>query len=216
MSWLVLAVVVVLLSILTVMAVTSNYRNAAGRLSELPGVDADGGVQTGVIAGLYAFVLCGVVLSGAMLIVGGGDAGANGAESYQGPGADAPEPDEASASEEYSDAELLVFFETITSHWGVDVTSTEMVDDEFVVEYSVDDATEDEATAEMRAVIGVYIDIVESGLESERMDVTEVDEDDDSDRAYWQMESEWAEAYIDGELTEEDVLERVLETVESA
>lgn len=214
MSWLVLAVVVVLLAILTVVAVASNYRNVAGRLSELPGVDADGGVQTGVIAGLYALVLWSVVLSGGMLFVGG-DAGSTGAESYQGPGADGAEPDEISASEDYSDAELLVFFETITSHWGVEVISTELVDDEFVVEYADTTETEEEFTNEVGTLIGVYIDIVEGGLEAERMDVTAVDADDDSERT-WHVESEWAEAYIDGEFTVDEVYERVLETVDSA
>ncbi|WP_440771385.1 hypothetical protein [Natronorubrum sp. DTA28] len=213
MGWLVLAAVVVLLSILTVVAVASNYRNVAGRLSELPGVDAGGGVQTGVIAGLYALVLWSVVLSGGMLFVG--DAGSSGTESYQGPGADGAEPDEATASEEYSDAELLVFFETITSHWGVNVTSTEMVDDEFVVEYADTTETDDEFTDEVGTLIGVYIDIVEGGLEAERMDVTAVDEDD-GEQTHWHVESEWAAAYLEGELTVDDVYERVLETVESA
>ncbi|ELY45767.1 hypothetical protein [Natronorubrum tibetense] len=214
MSWLVLPIAVVLLSILTVVAVASNYRNVAGRLSELPGVDAGGGVQTGFIAGLYALVLWSVVVSGGMLLVGG-DSGATGADAYQGPGADAPDPDEASASGEYSDAELLVFFETIASHWGVDVTSTELVDDEFVVEYADTTETEEEFTNEVGTLIGVYIDIVEGGLEAERMDVTAVDEDDDSERT-WHVESELAEAYIDGEFTVDEVYERVLETVDSA
>ncbi|WP_440764721.1 hypothetical protein [Natronorubrum sp. DTA7] len=186
----------------------------AGRLSELPGVDGGGGVQAGVIAGLYAVVLWSVVLSGGLLFVGG-DAGSNDAESYQGPGADGAEPDETDESEAYSEAELLVVFETIASHWGVDVISTEVVDDEFVVEYSDTTETEAEFTNEVGTLVGAYIDIVNGGLEAERMDATVVDEDG-SEQAYWQMESEWAEAYTDGELTEEDILDRVLPTVESA
>ncbi|SDJ68474.1 hypothetical protein [Natronorubrum texcoconense] len=213
MSWLVLPVVVVLLSILTVVAVASNYRNVAGRLSELPGVDGGGGVQAGFIAGLYALVLWSVVISGGMLFIG--DAGSNGTESYQGPGADGSEPDETTESDDYSDAELLVFFETITSHWGVNVTSTEMVDDEFVVEYADTTETDDEFTDEVGTLIGVYIDIVEGGLEAERMDVTAVDADD-GEQTHWHVESEWAEAYLEDELTVDDVYERVLDTVESA
>ncbi len=220
----VLPIVVVLFPLLAVWAVESNYRNVAGRLSGLPGIDSGGGVQTGFAAGLYALALWGVILWSGMLYVdlgaesepNGAESESNGAESDPAATIDETGPADESIDEDISEAELLVLFETIASQWGVEVISTEMVDDTFTVEYYVGGETEEEVTSEIGTLIGAYIDIVEGGLESDRMDVTAVDEDDDSDEAYWHVESDWAEAYLAGELSEEDVLDRVLPTVESA
>ena len=42
-------------------AIGTNYRDLANRLSRLPGIDTGGGVTSGVVAGLYLFVLVGLV-----------------------------------------------------------------------------------------------------------------------------------------------------------
>ncbi len=57
-------VALVLLPVLVVGAVATNYRGVASRLSQLPGISPDGGLKAGLVAGGGLFVLWGVVLVG--------------------------------------------------------------------------------------------------------------------------------------------------------
>ncbi|WP_247001710.1 hypothetical protein [Halosolutus gelatinilyticus] len=207
-----LPIAVVIAPLLAVGAVATNYRDAATRLSGLPGVDSGGGMQAGVVAGVYVFALWGAVLGAGM---GAADlAGDSGEADADQPASIDATSDNGTAEQARSEEELLVFFETNVQQWGVELRSVELSDNALVVEYYANTTSEEGFTNEMAYLIGTYVDTVDAGLETERMDVTGVDSDDDSDHVYWHVESEWAKAYLDEELTEEDVFDRVFETVE--
>ncbi|MEY7849447.1 hypothetical protein AB7C87_09665 [Natrarchaeobius sp. A-rgal3] len=194
--------ILALLPLVTVVAVASNYRDVATHLSRLPGIDSGGGVKTAVVAGMYALAIWLILLSvGSLSIQPGGDA----------------DPSEASAGDsELSEDELLVLFETIATQWNVDVRSATVSDDVFAVEYAANTTTEQEITSEIGSLSGAYIDVVEEGLETERMDVTAVDPEDGTPLVHWHVESAWADEYTAGTLSEEEVLQRVLGTLEPA
>lgn len=194
--------VLALLPVFAAWAVASNYRESAAHLSGLPGVDADGGLQAGLLAGAYVFVVWGVALSVGGLAAGYDRAGAG--------GADSPADGESSLA----DDEQVLLFQTVVQQRDVDLRSIELSDDVLVVEYSITGATEEDVTEDVAILTGSYIDRVDHGLETERMDVTVVDPDDGTERANWRVEADWAEAYLAGEQTEEAVLERVYETFE--
>lgn len=219
-------VVVAVLPLLIVGAVALNVRDAAARLSGLPGIGSEGGLKAGLIAGVYAFGIWGLVLT----------AGAMTADVGIGPGADDPEsdpaPNESDATGSFNDEtdaaepaneteslptqEIVTLFQTILDRSGVELVSVEPTDDVFRVAYVATGATEAELTEEMGYVTGAYVDSVSYGLETDRMEVTALSPDTDSAAFYWHVESEWAEEYNAGEATEEAVFDRVLETFEPA
>ncbi len=212
-------IVVAVLPLLAVGTVASNYRESAAQLSRLPGVDSGGGLKAGFVAGAYAFVFWGVILSAGSTFADsavtdpeGGDVEP---EPTSAPNETVPTDNRTDGEATASDEELVVLFETQVKQWGVEITATELTDGVLYVEYYLTGTTDEEVIEEMAYILGAYVDIVDDGLEAERMEVTALDPDDDSDQAYWHVETEWAEEYNAGERTEEDVLERVVETFEA-
>lgn len=218
-SVLVIPFVVVVFPLLAIVVVSTNYRNAAARLSRLPGVDSGGGVKAGVLVGVYAFTLWGLLLTiGNVSVSPGTEFGQSDTGTDRSASSDATELTDDRGGEQrvVSDEELLLLYETRVGQWGVALQSVERSGDVLSVDYDTTATTNEEIVEEISYLVGTYADIVDDGLETDRMDVTATEPDDDSERAYWYVESDWAEAYTAGELSEEELLALVLETVEIA
>lgn len=197
---------IVCLPLLVFLAVTVNYREVAGHLSQLPGITPDGGAKAGLIASGGLFVLWG------LLLVGGGGAFGPGA-------ADGDQPAEAPADEFDPDAdrtlssgEIRILFETTLERGGTDLRAAESNGDVFEVAYQHNATTETEFLERMGYVTGAYVGAVGEGLETTRMEATVFDGDEQL--LTWHVDSEWATAYHDDELTMDDVIERSLATAD--
>ncbi|WP_140408894.1 hypothetical protein [Natronolimnobius baerhuensis] len=204
-------VALVLLPVLVVGAVATNYRGVASRLSQLPGISPDGGLKAGLVAGGGLFVLWGVVLVGATYGGVGGEFGPGATEDEHAdePPADAFDPD---ADRTLSTGEIVILYETTMDRGGIDLVSAEPTGDIFEVEYQRSATSEAEFLEHAGYVTGAYVGAVGEGLETTRMDATVLDGDEEL--LSWHVDSEWAMAYHDDEFTMDDVIERSLATAE--
>ena len=214
---LVVPVVVATLPLLAVVAVSTNYRNAATRVSHLPGLGA-GGVRAGFLAGVYVFVLWGLLL--AVVTLGAAhvsDSGQSDTDTGFDGDPDLPEPsdDRSNEQQDVSDEDLLFLYETRAQRWGVDLRSADLSGSTLVVDYETTATTDEEAVEELSYLVGTYVDVVDDGLETDRLEATVIDSADDTPRATWHVESAWAEEYTEEELSEEELLALVLETIDS-
>lgn len=206
-------IAIVLLPVLALGAVATNYRGIATRLSRLPGIERDGGLKAGVVAGAYVFVLWSVLLAGANAGILGSGSGPGASDDGRNEGAaDAVSSDEEG---ELSDGEIIVLFETVVERRGVEIVSAEKDGDVFRVEFYQTATNETEFLERAGAISGAYVGAVGEGLGTERMEVTALDEDDESPVLSWYVDSEWARAYHSGEFTMDEVIERSLATTEA-
>lgn len=207
-------IALVLLPLLTVGAVATNYRKSATRLARLPGVTPRGGPKAGLFAGLYVFVLWGLVVtaaSGAIVGTAPGDRNAD-PEPTETPN----DPEEFEDDEEtLSEEEALLLFETVVDQSDAELAEVERANDELTVEYHPTATTERELLEQMGTISGAYVGSISDGLATERMHVTALDADGNQ-AFHWTVETDWAEAYIDEEITMDEIADRALETAESA
>ena len=120
------------------------------------------------------------------------------------------------ASDTENEDELLEEFEELLEAFGVEIVSATIEDDSLYVEYYPMGTDEGEIASEMGYISGAYIGLINRGLETEQMNVTALDWMDDSDLAYWYVETEWVEEYLDGDITEDELSIRILLTLEMA
>ena len=191
------------------------------RLEQVPGMQPGRGVRNLAVGACYLGIIVGVLLAGATY---GGFV-----DSGSGPGAadDEPEPasadgpaestDNATASDEeqnLTEGEIVILFETTLERRGIDLISAERDGDVFRVEYYRTATTRTAVLENAGAISGAYVGAVGEGLETERMEVTARNEADDSPVLSWHVDSEWADAYHEGELTMDEVIQRSLVTAD--
>lgn len=159
-------------------AVGTNWRGTADRLAALPGVGAGGGVKTGVVAGIYGFVIWGVIIAG-----GGAD---DSGESVQA-SADLEDVDEAADEAddvESSDGEEGNYTVVVTVVDGnsdpIESAEVEFVhDDAMILNTREDQQTNQEGQATFETEGGsVRVNAEADGYESERTGIT-IESDDE-------------------------------------
>ena len=120
------------------------------------------------------------------------------------------------ASDTQNEEEMLDEFEELLEEFGVEIVSSTIENDSLHVEYYPMGTDEGEIASEMGYISGAYIGLINRGLETEHMNVTALDWMDDSDLAYWYVETEWVDEYLDGDIDEDELSMRILLTLEMA
>lgn len=113
-----------------------------------------------------------------------------------------------------SDDELIPVFESLVESEGMSVETAEMQGDTFVVEYRSFAQTEQEIAGEMGYVAGAYAGMVNEGHTSDRMEAAILNTNGERAGTFY-VEYDWAEAYANDEISDEEFGQRVLSTLEA-
>jgi hypothetical protein len=124
---------------------------------------------------------------------------------------EAPEADEE--DEEITDEEAVQLFELTVAELGVDADA-EIDDGVLEVEYISTAQTQNEIAGEIGTITGAYLGLAEQGYDgTDRMEVTILNPAGETAGTY-HVEFEWVEAHANDEMTEEELFDLILGTLE--
>lgn len=136
------------------------------------------------------------------------------AETTDTDGDEADTAENEAENEEISDEEIITLFESLVESEGMTVETAEMQGDIFTVEYTSYSQTERELASEIGYVAGAYAGMVGEGHTSDRMEATILAASGEPAGTFY-VEYEWAEAYENGEISDEEFSQRVISTLSS-
>ncbi len=123
------------------------------------------------------------------------------------------EAEEAEQEQAARQAAGPIVLESTLVDAGIDVHSVGEQGSTLHVEYVGYDASQEAIARDIGGVAGAYAGITSGGYESDRMEVTLRGADGSLVGTYY-AESEWAQAYMDGEISDAEYATRVFETIE--
>ncbi len=98
---------------------------------------------------------------------------------------------------------------------GIETQSVERRADVLEVVYYATGMTSEAVTSEIDVFAGVYARAIEEGLTTDRLEAFVLDPDDETLLDSFVIETEWAEAVSNDEISQEEYVERIVGTFES-
>lgn len=124
------------------------------------------------------------------------------------------EATEAAKEEDMTEDEIVELFLSTLAEEGIETTAVEQTSDELSVTYFAT-GTDDDRDLEIEVIADAYADAVAEGLTFDRLILTRRDPEDGTDLDTFTIETTWTESYLNDELTWEEYVGRIDETVES-
>jgi len=101
---------------------------------------------------------------------------------------------------------------------GIEVHTVDFDDDSSfawsLLEYHSDENIEAGETDELRLIAKEYASLIDSGYQTTELEVAQLDPDSSVDYpwAFYRIDTEWAEDYNNGSISEEEYIELIVET----
>ena len=112
-----------------------------------------------------------------------------------------------------SESELRAEFETGLEDRGFEGVTVEEADDGLELRYDATGTSDDDVAAEIELITDGYTTGIDRGSSTAFLDATAYDRDDALDS--FTIDTEWVEAYLEGDLEWRELLTRIAETFES-
>ena len=119
---------------------------------------------------------------------------------------------DSTESSEGSDEDIIDEFATILEDRGFERVTVEPVDGGLDLGYDASGTTEDDVAAEIERIADGYTTAIEMGSSSTHLEATAYDPGNGEVLDYFTIETEWIEAYLEGDLEWGELLTRIGET----
>lgn len=125
-----------------------------------------------------------------------------------------PEPTPTPDDRDYTESELEATFVEAMAQQDIEVTKAKHVHTWFEVDYEMTDTgLEADVMDEIARLTGSYAYIVEQGHGGEMMWAVAYNQHTGQAVGEWYVEAEWVEAWSDGELTADELMDKIEETL---
>ena len=120
--------------------------------------------------------------------------------------------DDEGEDAEPSESDLLEGFESTLEDRGFERVDLERVDDGLELGYDATGSSDDNVATEIELITDGYTTTIEGGSSTAYLEATAYDPEDGDALDYFTIETEWVEAYLDGDLEWPELLSRIAGT----